>query len=146
MHWKRPLDLNCHQCMGQHILSNQSIPSNRTTSRRFRLMQHCYQKCFTRIYTTCSPSIMPAIIDQFPIQVQETINCGIFVVVFCLAFFESNSQSISEFLTIDEYRFLMVVWLLTKSTPLPFLFNNSRICRHRLLTIQRFRPRRVCSQ
>ena len=38
---------------------------------------------------------MPAIIDQFPIQVQETINCGIFVVVFCLAFFESNSQSIS---------------------------------------------------
>ena len=60
---------------------------------------------------------MPAIIDQFPIQIQETINCGIFVVVFCLAFFESNSQSISEFLTIDEYRFLMVVWLLTKSKP-----------------------------
>jgi len=62
---------------------------------------------------------MPAMIDQFPIQIQQTTNYVIFVVACCLAFLESNSQliSISVFFTTDEYRFLMVVWLLTKSKP-----------------------------
>ena len=60
---------------------------------------------------------MPTIITQLPPQIQETINCGVFIAVFCLAMIETNLQSTPDFLTIDEYRFLMVVWFLTKSKP-----------------------------
>ena len=61
--------------------------------------------------------IMPAIINQFPLQIQENINCGVFIAVFCWAMIETNLQSTPDFLSIDEYRFLMVVWFLTKSKP-----------------------------
>ena len=91
IHWKRPLDLNCHQCMGQHILSYQSIPSNRTTSRRFRSMQHSHQKYFTRIYTTCSPSIHAC--DYRPISNPNSrnhqlwnIRCGLLFGIFWIKF------------------------------------------------------------
>ena len=60
---------------------------------------------------------MPAIINQLPPQIQETINCGVFIAVFCLAMIKTNLQSTPDFLTFDEYRFLMVVWFLTKSKP-----------------------------
>ena len=60
---------------------------------------------------------MPAIINQFPLQIQENMNCGVFIAVFCLAMIETNLQSTPDFLSIDEYRFLVVVWFRTKSKP-----------------------------
>ena len=75
---------------------------------------------------------MPVIINQLPPQIQETINCGVFIAVFCLAMIETNLQSTPDFLTIDQYRFLMVVWFRTNQNH-PLLLHNSRICQHRLL-------------
>ena len=69
----------------------QSIPSDRTTSRRFRLVQHSHQKCFTRIYTTCSPSIHAC--DYRPISNPSSRNhqlwnicCGLLFGIFWIKF------------------------------------------------------------
>jgi hypothetical protein len=59
---------------------------------------------------------MPEKVCSFPRQkVSDTINCGLFVALYTLAFLEQEEPL--HFLSINEYRFLFAIWLLTETQP-----------------------------
>ena len=60
----------------------------------------------------------PAIVYNFPSQ-HDTYNCGIYVIIYSLAFLEENSN-VKEKLhkhSIDAFRLIIVAWLMTKAIP-----------------------------
>jgi len=79
-----------------------------------------YERCSLVVESLCNtfklPNIrmqMPPLAQSFPTQTDDN-NCGIFITMYCLAFIQGISQ---PFLSVDEYRLLIAIWLLTKSKP-----------------------------
>jgi hypothetical protein len=77
--------------------------------------------CFSS-YFSLQPLICeaPSIIFNLPIQeVSDTSNCGVFVILYCLAFFERpiEAKDILMKFSIQEFRLIIAAWLLTKTIP-----------------------------
>jgi Ulp1 family protease len=62
----------------------------------------------------------PQIVLDFPIQNQnDTSNCGVYVILYILAFFERpmDMKEILKKFSIQAYRLIITAWLLTKTIP-----------------------------
>ena len=85
--------------------------------------------CFSS-YFRLQPLICeaPPIIFTLPIQeANDSSNCGVYVILYCLAFFERRTQmneTLMKF-SIQGYRLIIAAWLLTKTVPkIPSITNQ----------------------